>query len=248
MSEKIWRYIPPIEADGKTQMAIDEWLLDQHLAGNMPSILRFYTWKPAAISLGHHQRKYPQEWHNLTYQGQKIDIIRRPSGGRAVLHQGDLTYAIITSGLKGDRCQVYKRLCSFLIEGFHELGIELSYGKPQRNYTHHNNCFRTHTSADLVTHDGYKLIGSAQLRRKNALLQHGSIRFNPDESLYKDIFAEELIAVDGVQRLNSSTVISSLISAAESLWQGKFCKNPLDAEDMENVKSFQAKQRLVQKK
>ncbi|MEB3224598.1 MAG: lipoate--protein ligase family protein, partial [Synechococcus sp.] len=57
-----WYYIPPIVAPGETQMAIDAWLLDQHLQGKIPSVLRFYTWEPVAISLGYHQRKYPDFW------------------------------------------------------------------------------------------------------------------------------------------------------------------------------------------
>ncbi|MBV5260529.1 lipoate--protein ligase family protein [Synechococcus moorigangaii CMS01] len=190
---KVWHYIPPIEASGETQMALDRLLLDQHLQGQIPSVLRFYTWKPVAISLGYHQRQYPEFWNDLTYQGKKIDLVRRPSGGRAVLHQGDLTYAIITSGLKGSRQENYETLCQFLITGFRELGIPLSYGQQQRNYEHFDSCFRTHTKADLVTETGYKLIGSAQLRRQGAILQHGSIRLNPNPDLYKKVFGEPLI-------------------------------------------------------
>ncbi len=77
-------------------MAIDAWLLEQHDLGKHPPTLRFYTWEPAAISLGYHQRRWPQYWQGLTGQGQPLDMVRRPSGGRAVLHQGDLTYAVIS--------------------------------------------------------------------------------------------------------------------------------------------------------
>ncbi|OKH17419.1 biotin--protein ligase [[Limnothrix rosea] IAM M-220] len=224
-----------MEADGKTQMAIDEWLLEQHLAGKMPSVLRFYTWQPVAISLGRHQRKYPQAWHGLTYQGEKIDIVRRPSGGRAVLHQGDLTYAVITSGLKGDRCQIYKRLCSFLIAGFRELGIELSYGKSQRNYTRHDSCFRTHTSADLVTENGYKLIGSAQLRRKHAILQHGSIRLNPDLAFYKSVFSETNDASIAPLVPSHAHLIPYFLSNGQNLWGNDLSELPLQPQERQSI-------------
>lgn len=230
MAGQTWRYIPPFAADGATQMTVDEWLLDQHLAGKMPSVLRFYTWQPVAISLGRNQRKYPQEWHNLTYQGEKIEIVRRPSGGRAVLHQGDLTYAIITSDIVGDRRQVYETLCEFLIQGFRELGVELNYGDRQRNYTHHDNCFRTHTSADLVTNEGYKLIGSAQLRRKNAILQHGSIRLDPDFELIDKIFHDEPIIKSPIT-LQSSSVIQSLKLSAQSSLSKEFQDMPLTIQE-----------------
>ncbi|AFY37777.1 biotin/lipoate A/B protein ligase [[Leptolyngbya] sp. PCC 7376] len=237
MSPNIWRYISPLEADGATQMAIDEWLLNQHLAGKMPSVLRFYTWKPVAISLGHNQRKYPKTWHNLTYNGKKIDIVRRPSGGRAVLHQGDLTYAIITSDMKGDRCQKYKKLCEFLIAGFRELGIALQYGDCIRNYAHHDNCFRTHTSADLVTADGYKLIGSAQLRRKNAVLQHGSIRLNPDAQLYQNIFNELLLDSSPLPNLSITTLIQTLLSSIKEQQGIQLQEQDLSATDRQNIHS-----------
>ncbi|MGB2924138.1 MAG: lipoate--protein ligase family protein [Limnothrix sp.] len=230
MTDQTWRYIPPFEADGATQMAVDEWLLDQHLAGKMPSVLRFYTWQPVTISLGRNQRKYPQAWHDLTYQGEKIEIVRRPSGGRAVLHQGDLTYAIITSGIEGNRCQVYKKLCEFLIAGFRELGVELNYGDRLRNYTHHDNCFRTHTSADLVTNDGYKLIGSAQLRRKNAILQHGSIRLNPDFELINKIFRDEPIINSSIT-LQSFSIIRTLRLSAQSILSKEFQDIPLSTQE-----------------
>jgi len=248
MTGQTWRYIPPFAADGATQMAVDEWLLDQHLAGKMPSVLRFYTWQPVAISLGRNQRKYPQAWHDLTYQGEKIEIVRRPSGGRAVLHQGDLTYAIITSGMEGNRCQVYKKLCEFLIAGFRELGVDLHYGDRTRNYTHHDNCFRTHTSADLVTENGYKLIGSAQLRRKNAILQHGSIRLNPDFELINRVFRDQP-TIKSPLTLKSSGVIQALKSSAQFLLSEEFQDMPLTAQElMRRISGSPKSVRIIQEK
>lgn len=220
----VWRYIPPIQASGQMQMAIDHWLLEQHRQGLSPSVLRFYTWSPVAISLGYHQRTYPKAWQNSTYHQQKIELVRRPSGGRAVLHQGDLTYAIITSDLLGSRQQVYESLCEFLITGWRSLGIELHYGNHQRNYTHHASCFHTHTKADLVTSDGYKLIGSAQLRRGKAILQHGSIRLNPDPELYQRVFKEQLFLPESFAPWQKDSVIKALKKA----FNNRFVVNLLD--------------------
>ena len=146
-------------------MAIDRWLVEQHKLGLHPPTLRFYTWSPVAISLGYHQSKFPPHWQQITWNGQLVDLVRRPTGGRAVLHQGDLTYAVVTSGLNGNRTQVYQQLCEFLIAGWQSLGIELQYGVAGRGYIHNPNCFGTATGADLVLPDGNKLIGSAQLKR-----------------------------------------------------------------------------------
>ncbi|HEY9649888.1 MAG TPA: lipoate--protein ligase family protein, partial [Coleofasciculaceae cyanobacterium] len=79
-------------------MAIDQWLLEQHRIGNHPPVVRFYTWASPTISLGYHQRRWPVFWQQLTWQGIPLDLVRRPTGGRAVLHQGDLTYMVVTSG------------------------------------------------------------------------------------------------------------------------------------------------------
>jgi len=206
VGRSIWRLIPPIEAPGRVQMAIDRWLLDQYCRGYIPPTLRFYTWSPIALSLGYHQRQYPPFWENLTWQQQPVDLVRRPSGGRAVLHQGDLTYAIVTSGINsgmaGNRMQTYRYLCEFLIRGWRSLGVDLAYGETGRGYIHNPNCFGTATAADLVMPNGTKLIGSAQLYRKielqgsacpntqcpYAVLQHGSIRLKPDLALFQQVF------------------------------------------------------------
>ncbi|MGP1374352.1 MAG: lipoyl protein ligase domain-containing protein, partial [Almyronema sp.] len=145
-------------------MAIDRWLLDQHCQGRLPSVLRFYRWQPAAISLGYHQRHYPPHWLNLSWQGQPLSLVRRPSGGRAVLHQGDLTYAVITSAFSGQRQQVYQQVCQFLVQGWRSLGFSLVYGTAGRGYIHNPGCFTTSTAADLTLAHGAKLIGSAQFR------------------------------------------------------------------------------------
>jgi lipoate---protein ligase len=186
-----WRYLPPLQASGAMQMAIDTWLLGQHRQGQHPPTLRFYTWEPAAISLGYHQKHYPNAWEHLTWQGRSLDRVRRPSGGRAVLHQGDLTYAVIGSGFTENRMQAYQQICEFLIAGWRSLGVSLSYGQAGRGYIHNPNCFGTATAADLVMPDGTKLIGSAQLRRGTAILQHGSIRLEPDPVLYQTVFPDD---------------------------------------------------------
>ncbi|MEA5576307.1 biotin/lipoate A/B protein ligase family protein [Anabaena sp. UHCC 0451] len=214
-NEKVWRLIPCLAAAGNVQMAVDRWLLEQHESGKHPPTLRFYTWSPPAISLGYHQKQYPEYWANLTWHGDKLDLVRRPSGGRAVLHQGDLTYAVITSGIVGSRIQVYAKICEFLIQGWRSLGVELNYGQAGRGYIHNPNCFGTATGADLILPDGSKLIGSAQLRRGKAILQHGSIILQPDADLFREVFGKDAFTpVQLPQNIHRETVIEALIIAA----------------------------------
>ncbi|NJL43662.1 MAG: lipoate--protein ligase family protein [Pseudanabaena sp. SU_2_4] len=245
----IWRLVPQIAASGSAQMALDSWLLDQHYQANRSdrldldfSVLRFYRWSPAAISLGYHQREIPDRWHGLAI-AQGLDLVRRPSGGRAVLHKGDLTYAVITS-TNGKRRETYKYICEFLIQGFADLGIQLQYGKAGRGYMHNPNCFATATSADLVTSNGQKLIGSAQLYRHNSVLQHGSIAIQPDYDLLQQIFGIETPVVGLAELLNPGEsptddrkfveeklidlAIAALTQAAEKHFGAQFWDFPID--------------------
>lgn len=182
-----WRLMPELVAPGAIQMATDAWLLDQLIAGKNAPTLRFYRWQPIAISLGYHQKQWPQAWRSLTWRGYPIDIVRRPSGGRAVIHQGDLTYAI-TMPLQGNRQDSYRQICDALIVAWQRLDVSLDYGIAGRGYRDQASCFSLATTADLVTPAGYKLIGSAQLRRDHCLLQHGSIRLWPDLDFYAQVF------------------------------------------------------------
>jgi lipoate-protein ligase A len=217
----IWRLIPPIQASGHWQMAIDRWLLQEHQAGHQPPSLRFYTWQPVALSLGYFQQRYPKAWNYLTWRDQPVDIVQRPTGGRGVLHQGDLTYTVVTSGLKGTRQQNYEQICQFLINGWQHFGISLSYGQSQRGYHHNPNCFGTSTSADLVDAKGHKRIGSAQKYVGQALLQHGSMTLFPDRRLYRQVFG-----VDAPPPILPTTdtegVITTLIATLQTAAQDCF--------------------------
>lgn len=236
---KTWRLIPLLAASGKVQMAIDRWLLQQHQLGLIPSTLRFYTWFPAALSLGYHQHSYPQYWQHLSWKGVPLDLVRRPTGGRAVLHQGDLTYALVTSGMTGNRVQVYQKICEFLIQGWRSLGIELQYGAAGRGYIHNPNCFGTATGADLVLANGNKLIGSAQLRRGGAILQHGSIRLEPDVELFAHVFGAESspIHLPLAQRGEDliQTVIDALVVAARDCFGVEFVVQPLSEDEWKGI-------------
>jgi lipoate---protein ligase len=223
-----WRIIPPIDTTGQLQMAIDRWLLNKHILGEIPPTLRFYTWSNPTISLGYHQRHYPEHWRSLTWHSLSIDLVKRPTGGRGVLHQGDLTYAFIGSGFVGKRAEIYQQICQFLIAGWRSIGVELQYGTAGTGYIHNPNCFGTATSADLVCTNGYKLIGSAQLIKSGAILQHGSMRLNPDLELFERVFGESIdLPPAAVLHLTIPQIIDALTQAATQHFQVKFEVEPL---------------------
>lgn len=236
-----WRLIPFLQASGATQMAIDRWLLAKHLEGEQPPSLRFYTWHPGAISLGYHQRDYPLAWQKLTWQGKPLDIVRRPTGGRAVLHQGDLTYGVVTSTLPGKRLATYKQICQFLIDGWRSLGVELDYGSARAEYMQSHNCFATATGADLIVKSGDKAIGSAQLRKGKVILQHGSMMLTTDRQLFKQIFGDSdrsnlLDFIPPESNIPSTEqIIAALIQAAISCFKIDLAIEPLSDAEWEDI-------------
>ena len=240
-----WRLIPFMKACGLTQMAVDEWLLEKHRLKNEPPVLRFYTWQPIAISLGYHQRHYPDHWHHLQWHGKPLDLVRRPSGGRAVLHQGDLTYSLVTSEYRGRRRDIYAYLCKFLVEGWRQLDISLHLGTKYR-YQGSANCFGTSTAADLVMDDGYKLIGSAQLYRDRCILQHGSMRLRPDPDLLQQVFGTTVTPPAALHNIHFAAVIEALTTAAQKVFDIRLISQPLSQQELaEAIAWAQAKRAIV---
>lgn len=216
-------------------MAVDNWLLKQHHQGNHPSTLRFYTWFPSAISLGYHQQDYPQFWQQLD-----LDLVRRPTGGKAVLHQGDLTYTVVTSSIPGKRWEVYKYICQFLINGWRSLGVNLDYGTAVKEYANHHNCFATATGADLIAENGQKAIGSAQLRRRNAILQHGSMTLEDNYDLFIKIFNEPapqnlLTIIPSSENRAIPKIVETLTEAAKDWFKINLVLQPLSLEEWQDI-------------
>ena len=174
---------------GLDQMALDLNSLDQTISN--PEIiftLRFYYWTGDWLSIGYHQKEIPTHWENLLSNGE-INIVRRPSGGGAVLHSGGITYAL-TFKKTYYKVLSYEMVNNWLIKSFRELGLNLRYGHLRKSRIK-TNCFGTSLISDLVDQDGFKRIGSAQFRKNGAFLQHGEIQTNPSKDLWFKLFQEE---------------------------------------------------------
>lgn len=215
-------------------MALDYGLVRAVERSHLPSpLLRFYRWQPLAISLGYHQRTWPDEWRSLTWRGAAVELVRRPTGGRAVLHQGDLCYSLIVKGLQGQRRQIYAHLCEFLRVGWRQLGVDLNFGDAQRGYIHHPSCFSTATAADLVTPTGYKLIGSAQLRHGQTILQQGSIRLDPDPGIFAQVFGDRITPPP--LSVTVENAIAALHQAAQTQFHQALPDTPLSDTDWDSL-------------
>jgi lipoate-protein ligase A len=153
-------------------MAIDEAVLQARILGKVPNTLRFFRWKPSAVSIGRFQDVGKEVLlENCTKHG--IDVVRRISGGGAVYHdhEGEITYSVIvaTQDLGTEDIFVaYNQICNGLIEAIKDLGINADFnpGDPK-------NC-------PNVSVDGRKISGSAQAHRGRVLLQHGTFLLNVD--------------------------------------------------------------------
>jgi lipoate-protein ligase A len=187
----MWRFLPIEKKNATLNMAVDEAILNNHLKGKVPPTLRLYYFSPPAVSLGYAQTLPAETIEHIENRG--FDIVRRPTGGRAVLHLNDLTYSFVASVntnedgvLAGSIQRAYKQICEALILSIGRLGLSLEIGRGSGSYKNQADCFQTTTLADLH-HNGKKVIGSAQLRRRTAVLQHGSVLLNQPAKVMQEL-------------------------------------------------------------
>lgn len=190
---------------GNLNMALDEVLLEyvrQHLFEESPLfIVRTYAWAEPTVSLGIHQpaKDYPPLWQHYHAQTPKPKAwIKRPTGGRAILHGNDSAFSFITNTpelLRPPLKESYCILTQLVKTALKNLKIPLQSSCEQNGkaYTRSANCFETQTPSDLVSSDGKKRVGSSQLRRAGGLLQHGSA-FLEDYPITHNDFSNALFA------------------------------------------------------
>jgi len=175
------RIIRSPHLDGITNMAIDQAIMESVGDGVVPPTLRFYGWEPACLSLGYAQRARDVNWDGIGAKG--WNVVRRPTGGRAILHTDELTYSISFPQdhpiVQGDIVTSYRRLSEGLKYGLELLGVDSQTAPYQKGALQSPVCFET-PSAYEITINGKKLIGSAQVRRQKAVLQHGSVPLTGD--------------------------------------------------------------------
>ena len=199
-------------------MQIDSDLLDRAIAQKLDSpIFRLYGWKPACVSLGRNQKDDFLDREFL--QENNIDVVRRLTGGRALLHDNEITYSYIcpTSYLQNGEHVVssYKEISQILIDKFKLLGIDLEFGTQKPIKTGFDYCMLISTGADLC-YKGRKLIGSAQCRKNGYILQHGSILYDYDKELLEKIFKEpvstnEIISIKEINPILTKSQIIDIL-------------------------------------
>ena len=210
------KFLPFEVHTGQENMQIDYEILENAIDNkDCEPTFRLYGWKPKCISLGRNQKDDFLDKELL--QAQNIDIVRRLTGGRALLHDRELTYSYvcpINSLKNGENVTAsYMEISSILIDKMRKLGIELEFGGG-KVHTKFDYCMLISTGADL-TYKGKKLIGSAQFRKDGYILQHGSILYDCDEGLLETIFSEPIDKsyVTTIKEINPNISFSELIKA-----------------------------------
>jgi lipoate-protein ligase A len=229
-----WRLLNTGLCDGATNMAIDEAILMAVAAGMSPPTLRFYGWSPPCVSVGYAQRL-----------GDEIDLdacrrlgyswVRRPTGGRAILHIDELTYSVVAPlqepRVAGDILTSYRRLSAGLIAGLSLLGCDAVQADPESSrHTPDLSaaCFDVPSPYEVVA-QGRKLVGSAQARRRRTVLQHGTLPLYGDVTRLCQVVAVQepaRAALQGTLRQRAVTLSEALgrpvfwSEAADALAQG----------------------------
>ncbi|MDD3654059.1 MAG: lipoate--protein ligase family protein [Desulfotomaculaceae bacterium] len=186
-----WRLIDSGPGEPSWNMAVDEALVTRHARGESPPVLRLYSWSPPALSLGYFQKMNGIRFDALERLG--IVPIRRSTGGRAVLHYGDLTYSLAVSlgqDVPPGLVDSFRYLCQGLLNAFTSLGIEARLGSERLKRPFPAACFAVATPGDITWH-GRKFVGSAQRRFDSTILQHGSILIRSQGEILCDIFSSD---------------------------------------------------------
>lgn len=187
-----WRLILDPPLPGSKNMESDLAIMEEVSAGESPPTLRLYRWDPPAVSIGYFQDEN-EVVNAAACRKYGIDVVRRPTGGRAVLHYHELTYSIVVPEThpfinNGGVVDAYRVISRGIVTAFNLLGIVTSITPEDQCSVKlaAGSCF-DNASAYEIQIDGRKIVGSAQLRRDGILLQHGAILFSLPEELYRQV-------------------------------------------------------------
>ena len=237
-----WRLIITAPADGAWNMAVDEALLDLTGQGASLPCLRLYSWTPPCLSIGYAQPSSDVDFPRLHALG--WDWVRRPTGGRAILHTDELTYSVIAPltepRVAGGVLESYQCLSTALLTALHSLGLPAEAHPIHLPASHGANaavCFEVPSNYEIVVATK-KLIGSAQARRKSGVLQHGTLPLGGDLSRITNVlvYPDDQARKDAAVRLLShATTVESVLgytisweAAAHAMVDG--FENELDLE------------------
>lgn len=210
-----WRLILDGPEDGAWNMAVDRAVLRARERDEVPATVRLYRWSRPTVTLGRHQSVGDVDFAACLAYG--FDIVRRPTGGRGVLHDDELTYAVVASvadGIPRGVAVSYRLLCGVLAEAYRSIGVPATLTGRARGDKTTGACYLHATNADL-SFGVAKLCGSAQVWDRDAVLQHGSFVRSRDLAAEARVFR---LDNGGQSRLGDSTAtLEGVLGEAPSI-------------------------------
>ena len=205
-------------------MAVDEALLTAAGRGESLPTLRLYAWEPACLSLGYAQSF--QDVDVLRLHSLGWDVVRRATGGRAILHVDELTYSVTAPPdeprLQGSVLESYQRLAQALMLALHTLGlpVEMEMNAPAAGIEKGPVCFEVPSAYEIVVR-GKKLIGSAQARKRLGVLQHGTLPLHGDLTRITQVltFADDAARLDAAQKLLARATTAESVTGQVIPWE-----------------------------
>ena len=212
-----WRLIHSGPASGARNMAIDESLLIN--ATDSP-VLRFYGWSPHCLSLGYGQRSRIVDRERL--QGRGYTLVRRPGGGGAILHAQELTWCLVLPAghplAAGSTLSGYRRIAAVFYTALQSMGIPAEVNQEKARRRDSMACFETPAQFEIAA-GGRKLLGSARVQRRHAILQHGSLPLTGDVAAICEllVYPDDRARNQAVQRLRRRATTLTEVSGGDSV-------------------------------
>ncbi len=205
LADRQWRLVREEAWDGPTNMAFDEVAAATAAAGG-PRTVRVYRWDPSTLSLGYNQDPATVDWDFCAREG--ISVTRRPTGGGGIYHDAydDVSYTIVAPAgeLPGDLMDTYELLCEPILDAFERLGVPAAFAEESQPAIHRPACYlrELHPAHDVVVGAAgppRKISGNAQYRRKDAIIQHGSLKYDLRAARHLGTFADPGVTPDGLR-------------------------------------------------
>ncbi|SNR36092.1 lipoate--protein ligase family protein [Halorubrum vacuolatum] len=194
-----WRLIREERRPGPLQMALDEVAAETAAAGG-PATIRTYRWDPDCLTLGYGQDPDTVDWTFCDREA--IDVTRRQTGGGGIYHDGfgDVAYSIVVpaAAVPGKLLDCYHQLCEPILAAFDRLGIDADYVAEEVPELYHPACYlrELHPAHDIIA-AGRKIAGNAQYRKRDAVVQHGSLTYSVDAERHLGVFVDPPVDVNG---------------------------------------------------
>lgn len=219
--ERPVRAMPTVARPGPFNMAFDA-VAAETVTEDGPATVRVYGWEPSTLSLGYAQDPATIDWTFIEDAG--IVSTRRPTGGGGIYHDsyGDISYSVVVprSALPDDLTTSYRMLCQPIIDALRSLGLPVGFASETKQAIHEPTCYlrELHPAHDLVLETAggeRKISGNAQHRQREAIVQHGSIRYAPSLATHAGCFVDEAASAEALEQRTTTVSEAAAVERAD---------------------------------